>query len=188
MGQRVVRLKGGDPYVFGRGGEEAQELVKAGVPFEIVPGVTSIVAAPAYAGIPLTYRRVSSSFAVVTGHEAIKSAPSVDWSGLATSVDTLVVVMGLSNLPHIVAQLLTHGRAPETPIALIQSGTTDNQQTVEGTLATICEQAVGLKAPVLAVVGEVVRLRDELTWYEELGTAVQEQEISLDGVGSQIQS
>ncbi len=156
LGKRVVRLKGGDPFVFGRGGEEAQALAETGVPFEIVPGVTSAVAVPAYAGIPLTYRRVSSSFAVITGHESIKNSPSVDWSGLSTAVDTLVVVMGLSNLPHIVAQLLTHGRPPETPIALIRSGTTDHQETVTGTLATICKQSIGLKPPVLAVIGEVV--------------------------------
>ena len=186
LGHRVVRLKGGDPFVFGRGGEEARALAEAGIPFEIVPGISSVVAAPAYAGIPLTYRRVSSSFAVITGHEAIKSSPSVDWSGLATAVDTLVVVMGLSNLPHIVAQLLTHGRAPETPIALIRSGTTDEQETVTGTLASICEQAIGLKPPVLAVIGEVVRLRDELSWFDELGGAV-EREGPLDGVPSQIQ-
>ncbi len=186
LGHRVVRLKGGDPFVFGRGGEEARALAEAGIPFEIVPGVSSVVAAPAYAGIPLTYRKVSSSFAVITGHESIKSSLSVDWSGLATAVDTLVVVMGLSNLPHIVAQLLTHGRAPETPIALIRSGTTDEQETVTGTLASICEQAIGLKPPVLAVIGEVVLLRDELCWFDELGAAV-ERERPLDGVRSQIQ-
>ncbi len=187
LGHRVVRLKGGDPFVFGRGGEEARALAEAGIPFEIVPGVSSVVAAPAYAGIPLTYRRVSSSFAVITGHEAVKSSPSVDWSGLATAVDTLVVVMGLSNLPHIVAQLLTHGRAPETPIALIRSGTTDEQETVTGTLASICEQAIGLKPPVLAVIGEVVLLRDELCWFDELGGTV-ERERPLDGVQPQEQS
>ena len=186
-GHSVVRLKGGDPFVFGRGGEEAQALAEAGVPFEIVPGVTSAVAVPAYAGIPLTYRRVSSSFAVITGHESVKSSPSVDWSGLATAVDTLVVVMGLSNLAHIVAQLLTHGRPPETPIALIRLGTTDRQETVTGTLATICEQAVGLKPPVLAVIGEVVRLREELCWFDELGATVAREERPLDGVTTQVQ-
>ena len=111
----------------------------------------------------------------------------MDWSGLATAVDTLVVVMGLSNLGHIVAQLLTHGRPPETPIALIRSGTTDRQETVTGTLDTICEQAVGLKPPVLAVIGEVVRLREELCWFDELGATVAREERPLDGVTTQVQ-
>ena len=186
LGRRVVRLKGGDPFVFGRGGEEARALAEAGIPFEVVPGVSSVVSVPAYAGIPLTYRAVSSSFAVITGHEAIKSAPGVDWSGLATAVDTLVIVMGLTNLPHIVAQLLTHGRAPETPVALIHSGTTEEQKTVTGTLANICEQSVGLKPPALAVVGDVVLLREELHWFDELARTV-ERERTLDGVRTQTQ-
>ena len=187
LGRRVVRLKGGDPFVFGRGGEEARALAEAGIPFEVVPGVSSVVAVPAYAGIPLTYRNVSSSFAVITGHEAIKSVPSVNWAGLATAVDTLVVVMGLSNLPHIVAQLLTHGRSPGTPIALIRSGTTDDQETVTGTLADICEKASGLRPPVLAVIGEVVHLRDELCWFNELGALVGRKGL-FDGIRPQIQS
>ena len=166
-GSCVVRLKGGDPFVFGRGGEEAQALAAAGIPFEVVPGVSSVTAVAAYAGIPLTFRKVSSSFAVVTGHEAIKSSPSVDWKGLATAVDTLVIVMGLTHLPHIVAELLTHGRAAETPVALIRSGTTESQETVTGTLADICEKGAALKPPALAVIGEVVRLREELNWFGE---------------------
>lgn len=161
----VVRLKGGDPFVFGRGGEEAEALRGAGVPFEIVPGVSSAVAVPAYAGIPLTHRKYASSFAVVTGHEAIKSKSTVDWAKLATAVDTLVILMGLSNLPSIVAKLLAHGRSANTPVAVIQQGTTDRQTTVTGTLADIVARARSIKAPALIVVGEVVRLKSALDWF-----------------------
>ncbi|HWH79512.1 MAG TPA: uroporphyrinogen-III C-methyltransferase, partial [Candidatus Binatus sp.] len=164
-GCQVVRLKGGDPFVFGRGGEEAEALVDAGIPFEIVPGVSSAVAVPAYAGIPLTHREFASSFAVVTGHEAIKSKSSVDWSKLATAVDTLVILMGLHNLPAIVAKLVAHGRAPETPAAVIHQGTTEQQKTVVGTLADIVVKSAAVKAPALIVVGEVVRLADKLDWF-----------------------
>ena len=165
QGFRVVRLKGGDPFVFGRGGEEAESLVDAGIPFEIVPGVSSAVAAPAYAGIPLTHRKFASSFAVVTGHEAIKSQSKVDWAKLATAVDTLVILMGLHNLRTIVDMLIAHGRAPETPVAVIRQGTTDQQETVIGTLADIVDKSIGLKAPALIVVGAVVRLNDKLDWF-----------------------
>ncbi len=120
----VVRLKGGDPFVFGRGGEEAEALADAGIPFEIVPGVSSAVAVPAYAGIPLTHRDYASSFAVVTGHEALKTKSSVDWSKLATAVDTLVILMGLHNLPAIAAKLRANGCPEETPVAVIRQGTT----------------------------------------------------------------
>jgi uroporphyrinogen III methyltransferase/synthase len=165
-GRLVVRLKGGDPFIFGRGGEEAEALAEAGIPFEVVPGVSSALAVPAYAGIPLTHRKLSSSFAVVTGHEACKTVPSVDWAKLATGVDTLVVLMGLKNLPNIVAKLLAHGRAPETPVALIHWGTTERQETVTGTLADILGKATTLRPPVVAVIGNVVSLRDELRWFD----------------------
>ena len=164
-GCEIVRLKGGDPFVFGRGGEEAEALADVGIPFEIVPGVSSAVAVPAYAGIPLTHRNYGSSFAVVTGHEAVKSKSSVDWAKLATAVDTLVILMGLHNLPAIVAKLVAHGRAPETPAAVIHQGTTEQQKTVIGTLADIVEKSAALKAPALIIVGEVVRLADKLDWY-----------------------
>ena len=164
-GCAVVRLKGGDPFVFGRGGEEAEALADGGIPFEIVPGVSSAVAVPAYAGIPLTHRNYASSFAVVTGHEAVKSKSSVDWAKLATAVDTLVILMGLHNLPAIVAQLIAHGRAPETPAAVIHQGTTERQETAIGTLADIVEKSAALKAPALIVIGEVVRLADKLDWF-----------------------
>lgn len=168
-GRRVVRLKGGDPFIFGRGGEEAEALAEAGVPFEVVPGVSSAVAVPAYAGIPLTHRRLSSSFAVITGHEdACKDEPTVDWERLATAVDTLVVLMGARALPRIVAKLLGHGRSPATPVALIRWGTTEAQETITGTLTDIVNKAAALQPPVVAVIGEVVKLRDRLRWFEEL--------------------
>jgi uroporphyrinogen III methyltransferase/synthase len=171
-GRRVVRLKGGDPFVFGRGGEEAEALAAAGIPFEVVPGVSSAVAVPAYAGIPLTHRRLSSSFAVITGHEdACKDELSLDWSRLATAVDTLVVLMGARTLPRIVTELLAHGRSPETPVALIRWGTTEAQQTITGTLADILQEAAALQPPVVAVIGDVVGLRDRLRWFDAPGCA-----------------
>jgi len=170
-GRRVVRLKGGDPFIFGRGGEEAEALAEAEIPFEIVPGVSSVVAVPAYAGIPLTHRRLSSSFAVITGHEdGCKEGSAVDWRGLATAVDTLVVLMGARGLPGIVAKLLSHGRSPSTPVALIRWGTTEAQETITGNLDDIAEkaQAAGIGPPVVAVIGDVVALRDQLSWFEHL--------------------
>ncbi len=168
----VVRLKGGDPFVFGRGGEEALALAAAGIPYEVVPGVSAAVAVPAYAGIPLTHRGLGPSFAVVTGHEdPDKGAEAVDWARLATAVDTLVVLMGLRSLPRIAATLLAHGRAPETPVALIRWGTTDAQETVTGTLGDIVArgEGAGLTPPVLAVIGPVVELRDRLDWFGARG-------------------
>ena len=165
LGYEVVRLKGGDPFVFGRGGEEAEALAGAEIPFEIVPGVSSAVAVPAYAGIPVTHRKLASSFAVVTGHEARKGKSAVDWGKLATAVDTLVILMGLHNLPAIVAKLIAHGRSPETPAAVIRRGTTNGQETMIGTLADIVEKSASLKAPTLIVVGEVVELRNRLNWF-----------------------
>jgi uroporphyrin-III C-methyltransferase len=167
-GECVVRLKGGDPFVFGRGGEEAEALAAAGVPFEIVPGVSSAVAAPAYAGIPLTHRRYASSFAVITGHEENGEATTHNWAKLATAVDTLVVLMGLKTLPHIVAQLLRHGRAPETPVALVRWGTRREQETVVGTLRDIVRKATERKltSPAVTIIGEVVTLRDQLRWFD----------------------
>ncbi len=169
-GQRVARLKGGDPFVFGRGGEEALALVEAGVPFEVVPGVTSAVAAPAYAGIPVTHRGLASSFAVVTGHEdPTKEESALDWARLATATDTLVFLMGVGNLPHIVEQLLAHGRPADTPAALVRWGTMPGQQAVGGTLADIVDrvEAAGLKPPAVTVVGPVAGLRDRLRWFED---------------------
>jgi uroporphyrinogen III methyltransferase / synthase len=168
-GRTVVRLKGGDPFVFGRGGEEAEALRATGIPFEVVPGVTSAVAVPSYAGIPVTHRGVASSFAVITGHESPeKDETAIDWAHLATATDTLVLLMGVKNLRDIVARLTDHGRSPQTPVAVIQWGTTPEQRTVAGTLADIVsrvEQA-DLRPPAITVVGEVVRLRETIAWFE----------------------
>jgi uroporphyrin-III C-methyltransferase len=178
MGKSVVRLKGGDPFVFGRGGEEAEALTEAGVPFEIVPGISAALAVPAYAGIPLTHRGVSSSFAVVTGARGVDGAyPS---EALAGSADTLVILMGVSHLREIASDLIASGRAPETPAAVIRWGTYDGQQTVTGTLSSIAVEAenVGMRAPAVIVVGEVVRLRERLNWFEGRGNGINDLGIS----------
>ena len=165
LGCEVVRLKGGDPFVFGRGGEEAEALADAGIPFEIVPGVSSAVAVPAYAGIPLTHRKYSSSFAVVTGHKAQKQQPPSDWAKLAAAVDTLVILMGLKNLPQITAELLNHGLAPETSIGVISRGTTQDQETIIGTIADIAHKAARVQSPAVIVIGRVVELQSRLQWF-----------------------
>jgi len=168
-GSTVTRLKGGDPFIFGRGGEEAEVLIQAGIPFEIVPGVTSAIAAPAYAGIPLTHRKFTSTVAFVTGHEdPAKEASSIDWASLVKGIGTLVFLMGVKNLPHIADRLLSHGMDPETPVALVRWGTTARQFTVTGTLDTIAERvkATGLKPPAIIVVGHVVTLRETMKWFE----------------------
>ncbi len=165
QGREVVRLKGGDPFVFGRGGEEAEALAKAGIGFEIIPGVSSAIAVPAYTGIPLTHRKFASSFAVVTGHEARKARSSVNWAKLATAVDTLVILMGLGNLPIIVSKLIQHGRSPKTPVAVIRMGTTGEQERVVGSLADIVEKSAAIEPPALIVVGDVVSLAHELDWF-----------------------
>lgn len=168
-GKVVVRLKGGDPFIFGRGGEEAQALARAGVPFEVVPGISSGYAAPAYAGIPLTHRELSSSVTFLTGHEdPSKSSNSIDWARHAKGADTLVLFMGVRNLPEISAALIQAGRAPNTPAAVIRWGTRSGQQTVTGTLADIAARAEDVEAPAVIMVGDVVGLRDELNWFERL--------------------
>jgi uroporphyrinogen III methyltransferase/synthase len=165
QGRRVVRLKGGDPFVFGRGAEEAEALAAAGVPFEVVPGVSAAVAVPAYAGIPLTHRGLSSSFAVVTGHDdPEKRRPPVDWARLATAADTLVILMGQGRLEAIARELTTHGRGPDTPVALISAGTTEAQRIVECRLDEAGTRARGMPGPLLVVIGEVVHLRNKLDW------------------------
>ncbi len=168
-GKKVVRLKGGDPFVFGRGGEEAEILADQNLPFEIVPGITSAISVPAYAGIPLTHRDYTSGVAFFTGHEGEgKQTPSIDWDKIATGVGTLVFLMGVGNLEHIVSKLIEHGRSPQTPVALIRWGSTSRQQTVVGTLENITAKAkeMGIKPPAITVVGEVVRLREKLNWFE----------------------
>jgi uroporphyrinogen III methyltransferase/synthase len=168
QGKRVVRLKGGDPFLFGRGAEETEALRQAGIPFEIVPGVTAALAA-AYAGIPLTHRLHSSAVALVTGHECTdKPDAAIDWAALARFPGTLVVYMGMSRLPHIVHALLDHGKAPDTPAAVIRWGATGQQQTVEAPLSDLpgVVHDVGLRAPALIVIGPVVALRSQLAWWE----------------------
>ncbi len=169
-GKIITRLKGGDPFIFGRGGEEAEVLVAADIPFEVVPGVTSAIAGPAYAGIPLTHRQFTSTLAFVTGHEdPTKDASSIDWSALSRGIGTLVFFMGVKNLPHIVDRLLENGRPSGTPVALVRWGTTSRHKTVTGTLDDIVERAnaAAIKAPALIVVGKVVTLRDTLQWFEK---------------------
>ena len=168
-GKTVVRLKGGDPYVFGRGGEEGLLLRENGIDFEVVPGITSAVAVPSYAGIPVTHRAVATSFAVITGHEdPTKEASQLKWDKLATGVDTLIFLMGLSNLPYITQQLIANGRPADTPAAVIRWGTRTNQRvlvTTVGTAAADVEKA-GLKPPAIFIVGEVVKYRDQLDWFD----------------------
>jgi uroporphyrinogen III methyltransferase/synthase len=170
-GKSVARLKGGDPFIFGRGGEEAEELARAGIPFEIVPGVTSAIAAPAYAGIPLTHRDFTSTVAFITGHEdPTKGESKIAWDKISTGIGTLVFLMGVGNLGRIARELMKNGRDPETPVALIRWGTLPEQETVLGTLSNIGEvaRARKLKPPVIILVGEVVALRDKLNWFETL--------------------
>ncbi len=165
--QVVVRLKGGDPFVFGRGGEEMLAVRAAGIPVEVVPGVSSSVAALAYAGVPITHRRVAGNFAVVTGHRAADLQNKQQWAALA-QLDTVVILMGLKNLPYIVAELLAHGRNPNTPAMAVRWGTLPQQEVVRGTLCTLVErvQAVNLQTPATIVIGEVVDLAEMLTWFE----------------------
>jgi len=168
-GLAVVRLKGGDPYVFGRGAEEAEFLAARGIPFEIVPGIPAAVGAAAYAGVPLTDRRYASSVAFVTGHEdPNKADSSVDWPHLARGVGTVVVYMGVRNLPQIAAKLIEHGRPPETPVAIVERATTPAQRTVRGTLAHIGEraQAENVRPPAIVIIGGVNRLGPALGWFE----------------------
>ena len=168
-GREVVRLKGGDPFVFGRGGEEAQALVDAGVAFEVVPGVTAGVAAPAYAGIPVTHRDDASAVAFVTGHEdPLKPESALDWDALARFPGTLVLYMGMKNLPDIARRLTAAGRAPDEPVAVVERGTLPGQRAVEGTLADIAERVAdaGVRPPAITLVGPVARLRERLAWIE----------------------
>ncbi len=167
-GKRVVRLKGGDPLVFGRGGEEMEELARAGVPFELVPGVTSGIAGPAYAGIPITHRACTPAFAVVTGHEADgKEASNIPWASLA-GIGTVVFLMGVKTLGAIARRLVEAGKSAETPVAVIERATSPGQRIVTGTLGSIESRAreAGIKPPALIVVGDVVTYREHLAWFE----------------------
>jgi len=167
-GKKVVRLKGGDPFVLGRGGEEAEALAANKIPFEVVPGVSSAISVPAYAGIPVTHRGVASSFTVVTGHKASgKDVRGIAWDKLADATDTLVILMGIGNLAHLVDQLMKSHRSNSTPVAVITHGTTNRQMCVTGTLQDIVEKVKreNLKPPSVVVVGEVVRLQEYLRWF-----------------------
>lgn len=164
--ENVVRLKGGDPFVFGRGGEEAQYLYERGIKFEVIPGITSAISAPAYAGIPVTHRGVAVSFRVVTGHESPhKKESQIPWETFKTD-DTIVFLMGLHNLPKISKKLIEIGKSRDCPCAVISKGTTKEQSVVVGTLENIVEKTKDVPTPALIVVGKVVELREQLQWFE----------------------
>nr|WP_198557032.1 uroporphyrinogen-III C-methyltransferase [Enterovibrio nigricans] len=163
-GKRVVRLKGGDPFMFGRGGEELQVLQEAGVPFQVVPGITAAAGATAYAGIPLTHRDYAQTAMFITGHLK-KEDDSFRWATLARGRQTLVIYMGLMKSGHIQQQLIHHGRAPDTPVAIIENGTRANQKIYKGQLSELESLAEGVGSPALIVVGEVVELADQLSWF-----------------------
>jgi uroporphyrin-III C-methyltransferase len=179
-GQGVVRLKGGDPFLFGRGAEEAEALRMANVPFEVVPGISSALAVPAYAGIPLTHRELSSSVTILTGARAGDGARSRILQA-QTAADTIVVLMGVTHLREIAEELITGGCAVDTPAAVIRWGSYEGQQTVSGTLQTIADETerVGLRAPAVIVVGEVVKLRERLKWFEDLVTGYTCEDLEL---------
>ncbi|UCH50498.1 MAG: uroporphyrinogen-III C-methyltransferase [Chloroflexota bacterium] len=170
-GNTVVRLKGGDPFVLGRGGEEAEILAANQIPFEVVPGISSAYAVPAYAGIPVTHRSLASSFTVITGHEdPEKDKSSIAWDKLSTGSDTLIFLMGMGNLAQIVNQLIQNGRQPSTPVAVISQGTSPKQRTISGTLKDIVPKAKqeNFEPPAVIVVGDVVKLREQLRWFDNL--------------------
>ena len=169
-GKTVCRLKGGDPFIYGRGGEEALKLKEAGIKFEIIPGISSSLAVPLYAGIPLTQRHLASSFAVITGHEAAdKEESTIEIEKTAAAVDTLVVLMGVGKLPQVVERVLAAGKSPETPVALIRWGSRSEQETIKGKLKNIVQKVkkADFKPPAVTVIGEVVNLRDKLQWFED---------------------
>jgi len=170
QGKTICRLKGGDPFVFGRGGEEAEALSKEGIEFEVVPGVSSAVAAPAYAGIPLTHRSYSSSLAIVPGYEdATKKESSIDWAKLATGVGTIVFLMTVKNIELVCQKLIENGRSPETSVAVIRWGTRADQKTIVSNLKNIAKSVKekDIKPPAVMVIGDVVKLRKSLNWYEK---------------------
>ena len=167
-GKIVVRLKCGDPFIFGRGGEEAEKLQQSGIPFEVVPGISSALAAPAYAGIPLTHRKYSSSVVIVTGHEDVNKPESkVKWEKIATLIDTFVILMGVEKLGSITKRLIDGGKDPKTDVTIIEWGTTKRQRVIGGTLGDIAEKAKekGVKPPAVIVIGDVVKLGEKLAWF-----------------------
>lgn len=168
-GKKVVRLKGGDPFLFGRGGEEAEALAERHIDFEVVPGVTSAIVAPAYAGIPLTHRDYASSVAIVTGHRAGNAGKIVNWSKLASAVDTIVILMGVESLESIATKLMEGGLSPTTPVAIIEQGTSKRQRSLIGKMGTIAKEAKEkhVKPPAVIVIGEVVTLGRKLSWFKK---------------------
>ena len=168
-GGKIVRLKGGDPFIFGRGGEEAEALVEKGIEFEVVPGVSSAVVAPAYAGIPLTHRDYAASVAIITGHRAGDSEKVIDWVKIADAVDTMVILMGVESLDGIVCKLLEGGVSADKPVAIVESGTYPNQRTLIGKLGTIVKEAEEkqIKPPAVIVIGEVANLGRKLAWFKK---------------------
>jgi uroporphyrin-III C-methyltransferase len=166
---KVVRLKGGDPFIFGRGGEEAEALVEKGVDYEVVPGVSSAVVAPAYAGIPLTHRDYAASVAIITGHRAGDAEKVIDWVKIANAVDTMVILMGVESLDGIVDKLLEGGITPQKPVAMVESGTYPKQRTLIATLGTIVKEAEAkqIKPPAVIVIGEVANLGRKLAWFKK---------------------
>lgn len=180
LGKTVVRLKGGDPFVFGRGGEEAQALAQEGIPFEIVPGISSAIAVPAYAGIPVTHRDFTTSVTIVTGHKGITTSPTVNWEALAALGGTLVILMSVTMLPNFTQRLIKGGMDSQLPAAVIQEGTTTRQRMITGTLGTIAQQALDgqLRTPALTIVGQVVSMHEALAWFQE-AQASQQQTLNL---------
>ena len=176
-GKIVVRLKGGDPFVFGRGGEECQALAEAGIRYEVVPGVSSAIAVPAYAGIPVTQRGVTTAFTVVAGHTG-GSDSTIDWEAISR-MGTVIFLMGVEHLPEIVQQLIAHGRAADTPAALIREGTTRNQLSIAGTLADIVEKTRDLHPPAVLIVGEVVRFHEQLDWFLPQALSIKNMQTAL---------
>lgn len=171
LGKHVLRLKGGDPFVFGRGAEEAAILRQADIPFEIVPGISAGIAAPAYAGIPVTHRDHAASFAIVPGHgRAEKGNDFLNWSALA-QIDTVAFYMSVGNISHITKSLIANGRSETTPVAVIEWGTTENQRTITGTLETIAQdiQHYQISNPSMILVGDVVNVREQIAWFKEKG-------------------
>jgi uroporphyrin-III C-methyltransferase len=167
----VVRLKGGDPFVFGRGAEEAEVLKNHRIPYEVIPGITSGIAAPAYAGIPVTHRDYASSFAIVTGHgRADKQTDTINWAALAQGIDTIAFYMGIKNLPYICQKLIEHGKNSKTLVSVIQWGTTASQVTITGNLDTIVEEVKknNITHPAIVLVGQVVEMRDKIKWFEDV--------------------
>jgi uroporphyrin-III C-methyltransferase len=176
QGKIVTRLKGGDPFVFGRGAEEIEALAKQGLAYEVVPGISAGIAAPASAGIPVTHRDLGSSFAIITGHSKKGRPTDIKWKSLCEAVDTIAIYMGIGNLPYICNQLMKHGKSKDTPVAIIQQGTTDEQITVTGKISSIVNIArkAEIENPAIIVVGEVVQFRERLHQLQGLNQEVNE--------------